>query len=48
MTRLFAFLVALVLCAAESRAQQPADCSVPNYLLFGDSALDREIGRAHV
>ena len=41
MTRLFAFLVALVLCAAESRAQQPADCSVPNYLLFGDSALDR-------
>ena len=41
MTRLFAFLLALVLCAAESRAQQPADCPVPNYLLFGDSALDR-------
>ncbi len=41
MTRLVAFVLALVLCVAESRAQQPADCPVPNYLLYGDSALDR-------
>lgn len=36
-----AALLALFLCAAESRAQQPAGCAVPNYLLFGDSSLER-------
>lgn len=41
MTRLIAILLATVLCAAESRAQQQGDCPVPNYLLFGDSSLDR-------
>ena len=29
------------MCGAESRAQQQPDCPVPNYLLFGDSPLDR-------
>ena len=41
MTRLVALALALVLCAAESPAQQPEHCSVPNYLLFGDSTLER-------
>ena len=41
MTRLLAVLLALCLCGAESRAQAPADCSLPNYLLFGDSSLER-------
>ena len=40
MTRLVAFVFVLVF-ALRSRAQQPADCPVPNYLLYGDSALDR-------
>jgi hypothetical protein len=41
MTRLLAIALAALLCVAESRAQEPADCAVPNYLLFGDSPLER-------
>jgi hypothetical protein len=41
MTRLVAIVFALGLCAAASHAQQTPDCPVPNYLLYGDSALDR-------
>ena len=41
MTRIMAAALAMFLCIAESRAQQQADCRVPNYLLFGDSPLDR-------
>ncbi len=41
MTRLMAIVLAVFLCAAESHAQQPVDCAVPNYLLFGDSPLER-------
>jgi GDSL-like lipase/acylhydrolase family protein len=41
MTRLIAVLVALLLCIAESHAQALAECPLPNYLLFGDSPLDR-------
>ena len=41
MTRLVAIAFALVLCVAVSHAQQTPDCPVPNYLLYGDSALDR-------
>ena len=41
MTRLLAIVLALFCCAAESQAQRQASCPVPNYLLFGDSALDR-------
>jgi hypothetical protein len=40
MMKRLAVLLALLLCVAESRAQPP-DCPVPNYLLFGDSALER-------
>lgn len=40
MTRLMAGAVAVLLCAAVSHAQQ-FDCSVPNYLLYGDSSLER-------
>ena len=29
------------MCVAASHAQQTPDCPVPNYLLYGDSALDR-------
>lgn len=33
---------AVLLCVAQASAQpHPADCSVPNYLLFGDSPLER-------
>ena len=39
--RWVALALALVLCTAEARAQQPEDCPVPGYLLFGDSSLDR-------
>ena len=41
MIRLLAILLAFFLCVAESRAQGQADCPVPNYMLFGDSALER-------
>jgi lysophospholipase L1-like esterase len=41
MTRLIALALALFLCAAESRGQQPEDCAVPGYFLFGDSSLER-------
>jgi hypothetical protein len=43
MTRMLAIALTLLLCVAESRAQTPQtpDCPVPNYLLFGDSALER-------
>jgi lysophospholipase L1-like esterase len=42
MMRCIVAVVALVWCAAESRAQQqPRDCAVPGYLLFGDSTLRR-------
>ncbi len=41
MTRWMVIGLALFLCAAESRAQDAPDCPVPNYLLYGDSALDR-------
>jgi hypothetical protein len=41
MTKLVAIALALLLCVAASHAQQSPDCPVPNYLLFGDSALDR-------
>jgi hypothetical protein len=37
---MLAVAIALLLCVAESRAHQ-ADCPLPNYLLFGDSALER-------
>jgi len=40
MRTMMAVVVALLLCVAESHAQK-ADCPVPNYLLFGDSALER-------
>lgn len=41
MMRLVALALALVLCAAESHAQPGQDCPLPNYLLFGDSTLER-------
>ena len=41
MTKWMAIALALFLCAAESRAQGAPDCPVPNYLLYGDSELDR-------
>jgi len=41
MTRWMVFALALVLCVAESRAQDTSDCPVPNYLLYGDNALER-------
>jgi hypothetical protein len=40
MRTMLAVVLALFLCVAESRAQTP-DCPVPNYLLFGDNALER-------
>lgn len=40
MRTMLAVVLALLLCVAESRAQTP-DCPVPNYLLFGDNALER-------
>jgi hypothetical protein len=41
MTRLLASVLALIFCAAASHAQQLGDCTVPNYMLFGDSTLER-------
>lgn len=41
MTRLVAAVIAILLCTAELRAQQQIDCSVPNYLLYGDNPLER-------
>ena len=41
MTRLMTALIVLCLCTAVTHAQQATDCSVPNYLLFGDSTLER-------
>lgn len=41
MTRWLASVLALVLCAAASHAQESGDCAVPNYMLFGDSTLER-------
>jgi hypothetical protein len=41
MTRWGAIVLALLLCAAESHAQQTGDCTVPNYMLFGDNSLER-------
>ena len=40
MKTMLAIAFALLLCVAETRAQTP-DCPLPNYLLFGDSALER-------
>ena len=41
MTRLIAMALAALLCTAETQAQQTGDCPVPNYMLFGDSSLER-------
>ena len=41
MTRLIAIALTALLCTAETQAQQTGDCPVPNYMLFGDSSLER-------